>query len=98
MLALSKRAVRECRFQVCDGRLTRGGAVVWRAIFERRGGEPVNWRVAAPFGLQGKEARHCELIERLVPAPAGIADDLGDQGVEIDFPASCDASRVAGAG
>ncbi len=52
-------------------------------------------RVPLPFGLQREEARHGELIERLVPAPAQIGDDARDQGVEIDFPGSGDASRVA---
>jgi hypothetical protein len=55
-------------------------------------------RVAAPLGPERQKARDGQLIERLVPAPAGIGDDLGDQGVEIDFPASGDASGVAGPG
>jgi hypothetical protein len=51
--------------------------------------------MTSPFSLQRKEARHGELIERLVPAPADVGDDARDQGVEIDFPGSCDASGVA---
>ena len=35
---------------------------------------------------QGEEARHGERVERLIPGPAGIGDDLGDQAVEVDFP------------
>jgi hypothetical protein len=53
--------------------------------------------VAAPLFLEREKARDGQLIERLVPAPASIADDLGDQGVEINFPASGDASGVAAA-
>jgi hypothetical protein len=52
-------------------------------------------RIAPPFGLQRKEARRGELIERLIPAPAEIGDDARDQGVEIDFPRAGDASCVA---
>ena len=64
-------------------------------ILERGGDEPVNGWVAPPLCSQREKARHSQLVERLVPTPAGIGDDLGDQGVEIDFPAFCDASGVA---
>ena len=52
-------------------------------------------RIAPPFGLQRKEARHRELIERLIPAPPEVGHDARDQGVEVDFPGAGDASCVA---
>jgi hypothetical protein len=52
----------------------------------------VNGRVASPLRSQRKKARHGQLVERLVPAPASVRDDLSDQGVEINFPTLCDAS------
>jgi hypothetical protein len=55
----------------------------------------VRWRALAPLGLEREEARHGELIERLIPTPAEVGDDARDQGVEIDFPGSGDTSRVA---
>jgi hypothetical protein len=58
----------------------------------------MNRRVTAPLGSQREKTGHCQLVERFVPAPASVGDDLSDQGVEIDFPALGDASCVAGAG
>jgi hypothetical protein len=55
----------------------------------------MNRWVAPPFGPQREKPRHSQLVERFVPAPAGVGDDLSDQGVEIDFPGLCDASCVA---
>jgi hypothetical protein len=50
-------------------------------------------RMSAPFRLQGGETRQCEVVERLIPCPAGIGDDMCDQPVEIDSPgASCEES------
>src|SRR5579872_391198 len=91
-------AVREGGFQFGDRWLTRRGVALWLAIPERGRDEPVNGRVAAPLRPQREKARHSQLVERSVPAPPGVGDDLSDQGVEIDFPALCDASGVACAG
>ncbi len=52
-------------------------------------------RVPFPFSMQREKSRHSQLIERLIPAPASVGDDAGDQGVEIDFPGSSGASRAA---
>ena len=79
-------------------RLARRRIVAWLTILERSGDEPVNGRVAPPFGPQREKARHCQLVERFVPAPAGIGDDLSDQGVEVDFPTFGAASGVGCAG
>jgi hypothetical protein len=93
-----ERAVGEGRLQLRNRRLARRGVLAWLTILERGSDEPVNRRVASPLRSQREKARHGQLVERFVPAPAGVGDDLGDQGVEIDFPAFCDASCVAGAG
>jgi hypothetical protein len=66
-----------------------------RTKSERGGEKPMRRRILSPFDLQSQEAGHGELIERLVPTPAEVGDDARDQGVEIDFPGSGDASRVA---
>ena len=52
-------------------------------------------RVSPPFRSKRHKPGHSESVERLVPGPAGRADHLRDQGVEIDFPGSGDASAVA---
>ena len=52
-------------------------------------------RAGAPFGLQREIARHGETVERLIPGPAGIGHDMGDQRLEIYFPGAGDASGVA---
>ena len=87
--AASKPAAGEGGFQLRDRRLTRrlAGVSIGGAIFQRGGEKPVRGRVDAPLRRKGEEARHGERIERLVPGPAGIGDDVGDQAVEVDFPA-----------
>ena len=52
-------------------------------------------RIDAPLRREGEEARHGQTVERLIPGPAGIGDDLRDQAIEVDFPSGGDASRVA---
>ena len=52
-------------------------------------------RAGAPLRLQREIAWHGETVERLIPGPAGIGDDMGDQRVEIYFPGVGDASGVA---
>jgi hypothetical protein len=95
---MSKRAVWKGRFQFRNRWLARWPDLVSLTILERGGHEPVNGRVTAPLCPQCEKPRHRQLVERFVPAPAGIGDDLSDQGVEIDFPTFCDASGVASAG
>ena len=82
----SERAVWKRGLQFCNRRLARRCNVVRLAKFQRRGDKPMSGRVATPLGLQREKARHGQLVERFVPAPASIGDDLSDQGVEIDFP------------
>ena len=55
----------------------------------------MNGGVASPLRSQREKARHGQLVERLVPAPASVGYDLSDQGVEINFPTLCDASGAA---
>ena len=92
---MSKRAIWKGRLQFHNRWLARRRDLVWLTILERGGHEPVNKWVAPPFGPQREKPRHSQLVERFVPAPAGVGDDLSDQGVEIDFPGLCDASCVA---
>jgi hypothetical protein len=94
----SKRAVWKGRLQIRNRRLARRRILAWLAVSKCGGDKPVNRRVAPPLGSQREKARHGQLVERFVPAPAGVGDDLSDQGVKIDFPTLCDASCVAGAG
>jgi len=48
------------------------------AIFQGRREQPVDRRVGAPFLDESEIARRGEAIERLIPCPAGIGDDVGD--------------------
>ena len=91
----SERAVWKGRFQLGNRRLARRGIFAWLTILKRGGDKPMNRGVAPPFGPQREKPGHSQLVERFVPAPAGVGDDLSDQGVEIDFPGLCDASCVA---
>jgi hypothetical protein len=91
-----ERTVWKGRLQLRNRWLAWGGIVAWLTIFKRGGDKPMNRRVAPPLRSQREKARHGQLIERLVPVPASVGDDLSDQGVEINFPGPCDASCVAG--
>jgi hypothetical protein len=86
----------ERRSEFLDGGLPRRRRGLGGAIFQRAGKQPMRRRPRAPFRSERGEPGKRETVERLVPRPAGIDDDLSYQGVEIDFPEGGDASDVAG--